>query len=780
MSKHINTHLFFHMNDSSSSKQKDSGQSSSTGGGGGSKPKKPPSTLISGYEIDTNPPLPSESGDYYDYYTNYGIPEYYGQISPSASSPPYAYYNHDYPEHQQQQQQQQQRQPSSSYYGYDDYYNRPDNDTNNYHQNDQQISYEQQHNNGRVSYGRVYDDYSNHRGGNSQSMAFNYPINNNYNNQHHLQAPLISPPIYDSTKRSSPLSIGGNDLNHHQWSHPPSSSSYRNNNDHHHRGLSTFAHKLHRITFVEACIFQPPDLPSPVRAIGGGGGGQQRSLPPPSLPSSQQQPPLLPPSIPSILQQQQQQGERSPTSTGGTQYYQEWTSKHMRHLCSRFEKPDQQQLLMNVERKSKYPFIILCTPEPTAAISTLLSKSSSSSCSSSTATTTGTATKTSAPATGNHHRYHRELSHNSSTVYSIDDNDDNLIVGGNGGDLLDDIIDDDLLDDNDIDDDDRRLMGAGPEEEEHWITQKQRDSVNSHYLPPPPPPLLMPHIWPEIRYIDGLYTVCASIVRPGSGVPCEFDEYLYSDINNHYSSSFDHHQPGQGKHISFQDTASMKQSATTSNHHHHHHQTSSRPAGYIVSAFATFPGEDSDRLEKNWLFWTGARILYKYLPTCVGLRRLIFLKRCPDMYREDLMTNHHQQSKMKPTIFTGFTYVLLCECFNLKESYIASVCTTIDQLRARCCGYSALYLTHFQQKLQQQQPSLHFQRQYSQQQSHHSQQQQQQQQQYHHYQQQQQQQFHPLHHHQQQQQQPHHSYHHHHHIPRHHRSTSDFNEYDGD
>ena len=134
------------------------------------------------------------------------------------------------------------------------------------------------------------------------------------------------------------------------------------------------------------------------------------------------------------------------------------------------------------------------------------------------------------------------------------------------------------------------------------------------------------------------------------------------------------------------------------------------------------------------------------------------------MYREDLMINHHQQSKMKPTIFTGFTYVLLCECFNLKESYIASVCTTIDQLRARCCGYSALYLTHFQQKIQQQQ-----------QQYHHPQQQQQQQ--YHHY--PQQQQFHP-HHLQQQQQHPHYSQHHHHQIPRHHRSTSDFNEYNGD
>lgn len=86
MSKQINTHLFFHMNtdSSSSSKQKSSTNESSTTT---RKPKKS-SNLFSGYEIDNNPPLPSETGDYYDYYTNYGIPDYYGPMSPS-SSPPY-------------------------------------------------------------------------------------------------------------------------------------------------------------------------------------------------------------------------------------------------------------------------------------------------------------------------------------------------------------------------------------------------------------------------------------------------------------------------------------------------------------------------------------------------------------------------------------------------------------------------------------------------------------------------------------------------------------------
>jgi len=89
MSKHINTHLFFHLNDSHSTS---AGKSKSGGGIDASssarKPKKA-SNLFSGYEIDNNPPLPIESGDYYDYYTNYGIPEYHGPFSPPGSPPYY-------------------------------------------------------------------------------------------------------------------------------------------------------------------------------------------------------------------------------------------------------------------------------------------------------------------------------------------------------------------------------------------------------------------------------------------------------------------------------------------------------------------------------------------------------------------------------------------------------------------------------------------------------------------------------------------------------------------
>lgn len=362
-----------------------------------------------------------------------------------------------------------------------------------------------------------------------------YPSNIHNDNAGYLQAPLISPPIKESTPKRF-LSLPGGDNWH---------SSYRND----HRGLSAFAHKLHRITFVEACIMQPPDqLSSPVRTSTGHGhgSGPSGSIHPRSAPA----PPVL------------TQGERSPTSTGGTQYYQEWTSKHMRHLCSRFEKPDQQQLLMNVERKSKYPFIILCTPDYSSSLS------KSSSCPSKAMAT-------------NRRQYHREISQHS--AYSFDDDDDE------------------------------------DEEEEHWITQKQRDSVNSHYLPPPPPPLLMPHIWPEIRYIDGLYTVCASIVRPGSGVPFEWDEYLYSDINSTFEQHsgysgrnaeellYENHHGIHEKHITFQDSNIPNHDTTMPKHYgpYTNGGNGTRPAGYIVSAFATFPGEDSDRLEKNWLFWTG-------------------------------------------------------------------------------------------------------------------------------------------------------------------------------
>lgn len=34
--------------------------------------------------------------------------------------------------------------------------------------------------------------------------------------------------------------------------------------------------------------------------------------------------------------------------------------------------------------------------------------------------------------------------------------------------------------------------------------------------------------------------------------------------------------------------------------------------GYIISVFKVFEGDDGERFEKNWLYWTGARMLYRY------------------------------------------------------------------------------------------------------------------------------------------------------------------------
>lgn len=59
----------------------------------------------------------------------------------------------------------------------------------------------------------------------------------------------------------------------------------------------------------------------------------------------------------------------------------------------------------------------------------------------------------------------------------------------------------------------------------------------------------------ELRINDGIYDVCDMITRPGSG---------------------------------FSDDSSGSESR-----------------GFVVSAFQTFPGEDSEKLEQNWITWTG-------------------------------------------------------------------------------------------------------------------------------------------------------------------------------
>lgn len=96
-----------------------------------------------------------------------------------------------------------------------------------------------------------------------------------------------------------------------------------------------------------------------------------------------------------------------------------------------------------------------------------------------------------------------------------------------------------------------------------------------------------------------------------------------------------------------------------------------KTTGYIISVYKVFEGDDGEKFEKNWLYWTGARMLYRYLPKSVGLRRITLHK---SLSSGDKM------------------YLLLCECSNFLED-LSSAALLIPALRGRLCGYTGLYRT---------------------------------------------------------------------------------------
>lgn len=91
--------------------------------------------------------------------------------------------------------------------------------------------------------------------------------------------------------------------------------------------------------------------------------------------------------------------------------------------------------------------------------------------------------------------------------------------------------------------------------------------------------------------------------------------------------------------------------------------------GYIVSIFKVFEGDDGLKFEQNWLYWTGARMMYRYLPKSVGLRRITLHK------------SISQGDKM---------YLLICECSQLQDN-LSAAAILLPALRARLCGYIGLY-----------------------------------------------------------------------------------------
>ncbi|XP_017839630.1 uncharacterized protein LOC108597540 isoform X2 [Drosophila busckii] len=99
-------------------------------------------------------------------------------------------------------------------------------------------------------------------------------------------------------------------------------------------------------------------------------------------------------------------------------------------------------------------------------------------------------------------------------------------------------------------------------------------------------------------------------------------------------------------------------------------KTQTAGTGYIISVFKVFEGDDGERFEKNWLYWTGARMLYRYLPRAAGLRRIALHK-----------STSQKGDKM---------YLLVCECAELLKD-ISLAAFLIPALRARLCGYTGLY-----------------------------------------------------------------------------------------
>ncbi|CRL04585.1 CLUMA_CG017654, isoform A [Clunio marinus] len=91
---------------------------------------------------------------------------------------------------------------------------------------------------------------------------------------------------------------------------------------------------------------------------------------------------------------------------------------------------------------------------------------------------------------------------------------------------------------------------------------------------------------------------------------------------------------------------------------------------YIISVYKVFEGDDGERFERNWLYWTGARMLYRYLPRNAGLRKI---------------TLHKSVAKTGDKM-----YLLICECSELLKD-LSAAAYLVPAMRARLCGYTAIY-----------------------------------------------------------------------------------------
>jgi len=92
--------------------------------------------------------------------------------------------------------------------------------------------------------------------------------------------------------------------------------------------------------------------------------------------------------------------------------------------------------------------------------------------------------------------------------------------------------------------------------------------------------------------------------------------------------------------------------------------------GYIVCMYRVFKGDDGQKFERNWLYWTGARMLYKNLPRGVGLRRITL----------------HKTLNLRQEV----VYLLIVECSHFMD-HIGEAANLLPILRARICGYTGIF-----------------------------------------------------------------------------------------
>ncbi|CAL4142389.1 unnamed protein product [Meganyctiphanes norvegica] len=92
--------------------------------------------------------------------------------------------------------------------------------------------------------------------------------------------------------------------------------------------------------------------------------------------------------------------------------------------------------------------------------------------------------------------------------------------------------------------------------------------------------------------------------------------------------------------------------------------------GYIIRIFKVFEGDDGERFERNWLMWSGARLLYKSISPDVALRRLT-------LHKSGVQNGAHM-------------YILLCDCANFLTEICKAV-KAVPMLRMSLCGETGLY-----------------------------------------------------------------------------------------